>query len=246
MCPGHNTPNPNPESGPGPGLGGERTAFIAVFCGRDCQPGSTGNRTRTWRSGPAQQDEPSFLESPHLPVEGALWSAGTHRHGQDASAPADPHLPQSAHPHRGETSQAHFSRTSTPCRQLWAEQPNLQHQGLLSRPHPGQRERAGLTQPGILWLSQPRGTSVQGALGALASPSGLKGSTRRLSRARRFYRGLAGRKWAQVTQASSPTSSACECPEDPGQLLPDPGRQEHDGRQPGLTPQFLNFQRAPP
>ena len=114
-------------------------------------------------------------------------------------------------------------------------------------PTPGNGRRAGLNQPGILWPSQPRGsTSVQGALGGTGITLRLEGGQRGGSaEPEGSIGGLAGRKWAQVTQASSPTSSACERPEDPGQLLPDPGRQEHDGRQPGPTPQFLNFQRAP-
>lgn len=95
-----------------------------------------------------------------------------------------------------------------------------------------------MPRPGSCEQSRPRGSSS--VHGALASPSGLKEVNEATQQSQKFL----WEAW-QVTQASSPTSSACERPEDPGQLLPDPGRQEHDGGRPGPTPQFLNFQRAP-
>lgn len=124
---------------------------------------------------PSRMSRPS-RRAPTCPPRSVV--SRTHRRGQDASAPADPRLPHGLPtPHRGETSPAHFSRTSTPCRQLWAEQPNLQHQGLRSRPHPGQREE-GRAQSARDPVAEPAKRQHQcpgGTGGALASPSGLKG-----------------------------------------------------------------------
>ena len=114
-----------------------------------------------------------------------------HRHSQGASAPADPRLPHGLPtPHRGEISPAHFSRTSAPCKQLWAEQPNLQHRGLLSGPHPEPWEegRARPDQDPVRRAGQEAAPVSREHWGGLASPSGLKGSMSRLSRARRFHR----------------------------------------------------------